>query len=133
MIEAAITARETPQALPSATLLGTYLIVNVSVTASNGTNGAQAYTYGTFLSSHKSGRWSRMARGEVSPAKTISSEVPRFSVLVVSFAPLFRVSEGTDVALSIVHTFLQLSVVASLLHKVQDLLRQSLIGHGPRC
>jgi hypothetical protein len=66
------------------------------MTASSGTNEAQAYTYGTFLSSHKSGRWSRMARGEVSPAKTISSEVPRFSVLVVSFAPLFRVSEGPN-------------------------------------
>jgi hypothetical protein len=74
-----------------------------------------------------------MARGEVSPAKTISSEVPRFNVLVVSFAPLFRVSEGRTLALSVVHTFLQLSVVASLLHKVQDLLRQGLVGHGPRC
>jgi hypothetical protein len=58
-----------------------------------------------------------MARGEVSPARTISSEVPRFSVLVVSFAPLLRVSEGNGLLLfSGVHTFLQLSVVASLLH-----------------
>jgi len=44
-----------------------------------------------------------------------------------------RPPQGTTVALSVVHTFLQLSVMASLLHKVQDLLRQSFIGHGPRC
>ncbi len=47
---AAITARLTPQALPSAILLGTY-------------------TYGTFLSSASNGRWRRIARGDVSTLK----------------------------------------------------------------
>lgn len=47
VIEAAMTGRETPHARPSAVLLGTK-------------------TYGTFLSSQSSGRWSRISIGSVS-------------------------------------------------------------------
>lgn len=65
---ALITALETPQALPRAVLEGTY-------------------TYGTFLSSHKSGRCSKIASGAVSAARTIISDVPLFKVFVASFAP----------------------------------------------
>jgi hypothetical protein len=37
---------------------------------------------GTFLSSHKSGRWRRIASGAVSAANTIISETPLLRVLV---------------------------------------------------
>lgn len=60
---AAMTARDTPLARPNATLLGTY-------------------TYGTFLSSQRRGRWRRMARGEVSAARMMISAVPRLRVFV---------------------------------------------------
>jgi len=63
-----ITGRDTPHARPSACL--------------DGTN-----TYGTFLSSARSGRWSRISSGSVSAARTTNSEMPRFSVFVASFAP----------------------------------------------
>jgi len=60
---AAMTGRLTPQALPSPILLGRYI-------------------YGTFLSSHRRGRWSRIAAGEVSAVRTMSSDTPRFRVFV---------------------------------------------------
>ena len=78
---AATTARDTPQARPSAIL--------------DGTN-----TYGTFcrvskrygartrtLSSHSSGRCSTISIGSTSAAMTMNSQMPRFSVLVASLAP----------------------------------------------
>ena len=63
-----ITGRETPHARPKACFEGTN-------------------TYGTFLSSASRGRWSRISSGSVSAAKTTNSEIPRFKVLVASFAP----------------------------------------------
>jgi len=39
-------------------------------------------TYGTFLSSHNRGRWSRISRGSASAAKTIISDKPRLRVFV---------------------------------------------------
>lgn len=60
---ALMTALETPQARPRAILLGTY-------------------TYGTFLSSHSSGKCRMIAKGAVSAARITISLVPRFSVLV---------------------------------------------------
>jgi hypothetical protein len=41
-------------------------------------------TYGTFLSSHKSGRWSRISSGSVSAARTMNSDCPRLRVLVAA-------------------------------------------------
>ncbi len=66
-----MTDRETPHARPRADL-------------------DEINTYGTFLSSQRSGRWSRIASGVVSAARTIRSEVPRFSDLVASLAPFFN-------------------------------------------
>lgn len=43
----------------------------------------------TFLSSHRRGRCSRIASGVVSAARTMSSLIPRFRVLVDSLAPFF--------------------------------------------
>ena len=63
--EHAITGRETPQARPSATF--------------DGTN-----TYGTFLSSHSSGRCSRISSGSASAERTMNSEMPRLSVFVAA-------------------------------------------------
>lgn len=63
-----MTGLETPQALPRAVLDGTK-------------------TYGTFLSSHKSGKWSKISIGSVSAAMMMNSEIPLFKVLVVSLAP----------------------------------------------
>lgn len=66
VILAAITALDTPHALPKLSLLGTY-------------------TYGQFLSSATRGRWRRMARGDVSAARMMSSAVPRLRVLVAAW------------------------------------------------
>jgi hypothetical protein len=65
---AAMIGRETPQARPSAILLGTKM-------------------YGTALSSHNNGRWRRISMGSASAAMTMNSLIPRFNDLVVSLAP----------------------------------------------
>ena len=62
---ALITGRDTPHARPSATLEGTN-------------------TYGTFLSSQRRGRCSKISIGSVSAAITMNSEMPRFSVFVAA-------------------------------------------------
>lgn len=43
-----------------------------------------------FLSSQRRGKWRRMARGAVSAARMMISEIPRFKVLVASLAPFFN-------------------------------------------
>lgn len=68
--EHAMTGRETPHALPRACLL-------------------RMNTYGTFLSSQRRGRCSKISRGSVSAAITTNSQIPRFKVLVASLAPFF--------------------------------------------
>jgi len=70
-MEAAITGRETPQARPRACLDGTK-------------------TYGTFLSSQRSGRCNKISIGSVSAVRTMNSAIPRFKVLVASLAPFFN-------------------------------------------
>jgi len=59
---------ETPQALPRSACLPTY-------------------TYGTFLSSQRSGKCKMISRGSVSAARIMSSATPLFKALVVSLAP----------------------------------------------
>jgi len=66
--EQAMMGRETPHARPRATFEGTK-------------------TYGTFLSSHRSGKCMRISIGSVSAAITMNSEIPRLRVLVTSLAP----------------------------------------------
>lgn len=61
--EVAITGRDTPHARPKACL-------------------ERTNTYGTFLSSHSSGKWRMISRGSASAAITMNSEIPRLSVLV---------------------------------------------------
>ena len=70
-----MTGRLTPQARPRAILEGTK-------------------TYGTFLSSHKSGRWSKISRGSASAARTMNSEIPRLSVFVA--VPHTRTVDGVS-------------------------------------
>jgi len=62
---------ETPHALPRSDCLLTY-------------------TYGTFLSSQRSGKWRMISNGSVSAASTIKSAQPLFKALVVSLAPFLR-------------------------------------------
>ena len=64
----ATTGRDTPHARPSAIFDGTK-------------------TYGTFLSSHSSGRCSTISIGSTSAVITMNSQMPRLSVFVASFAP----------------------------------------------
>ena len=59
----AMTGRETPHARPSAPLERTKM-------------------YGTFLSSHSSGKWSRISSGAASAAKMTNSAIPRFNAFV---------------------------------------------------
>lgn len=61
--EVAITGRDTPHARPRACL-------------------ERTNTYGTFLSSHSSGRWRMISSGSASAAITINSEMPLFRVFV---------------------------------------------------
>ena len=82
--------------------------------------------------------WSRMARGVVSAARMTSSAVPRLRVLVAvqkSVSDPYNMlqcgSTRDQDHLTLVGTLLQLAVVRSLLHKVQQLLGESLIGQGP--
>ena len=69
-IDAAITGRDTPQALPN--------------NLCDSTN-----TYGTFLSSHNKGKCKTISNGLTSAAITIKSLIPLLRVLVDSFAPFF--------------------------------------------
>lgn len=66
-----MTDLDTPHARPKATFEGTN-------------------TYGTFLSSHKSGKCIKISIGSASPAQTMNSVMPRFNVFVASFAPFFN-------------------------------------------
>lgn len=61
--EVAITGRDTPHARPKACL-------------------ERTNTYGTFLSSHSSGKWRMISNGSASAAITMNSEIPRLRVLV---------------------------------------------------
>lgn len=71
-----------------------------------------------------------MARGEVSAARTISSDVPRLRVLVASLAPFLNVSKSSLSRMHIIY-LLELSVVGGLLNSIQNLLRQSLVCDWP--
>lgn len=51
-------------------------------------------TYGTFLSSHSSGKCRRISSGSASAAMTMNSEIPRFSVLVADAGRHVRESGG---------------------------------------
>ena len=95
--EQEITGRDTPQARPSATLDGTKMYGTFCARWCGAQNNQSLRVglprswrcpntrppapYRT-LSSQSSGRWSRMARGSVSAASTMNSEMPRFNVLV---------------------------------------------------
>lgn len=63
--EVAMTGRDTPHARPRACL-------------------ERTNTYGTFLSSHRSGRWRMISSGSASAAITINSAMPLFRVLVAA-------------------------------------------------
>src|SRR5947207_1445483 len=65
VMHAEMTARLTPQDRPMAILLG-------------------RYTYGTFLSSQRRGRWRTMERGVVSAARKTISAIPRFKAFVTA-------------------------------------------------
>jgi hypothetical protein len=66
-IEAAMTALLTPQARPRAFLEGTK---TYHMSATVHLLSAVVLTYGTFLSSASNGIWSKMAKGDVSAART---------------------------------------------------------------
>lgn len=74
--EHAMTGRDTPQARPKATFDSTK-------------------TYGTFLSSQRRGKWSKISNGSVSAAITMNWEIPLFKVLVASFAPFLSCLKRT--------------------------------------
>lgn len=61
----------------------TYTVLLLHRTCFDGTK-----TYGTFLSSHRRGRCSKISRGSVSAAMTMNSEIPRFNVLVAADAQI---------------------------------------------
>lgn len=81
----AITGLETPQARPRAKskMKFKYKIYTMNlgkwenIPCLDLTN-----TYGTFLSSHKRGRWSRISKGWASAAITMNSDKPRFNAFV---------------------------------------------------
>lgn len=73
---AAMTGLETPQARPNAVLEG-------------------KKTYGTFLSSHRRGRWRTISIGSTSAVMTMNSQIPRLSVLVASLA-LYAEAERSE-------------------------------------
>lgn len=104
MTLALMTLRLTPQARPSADFDGTK-------------------TYGTFLSSHRSGKCSRISMGSVSAAMTINSEIPLFRVFVA-----IQIRTGTKkkrIGRTFVGTLSKLLHMSRLLNQIQDLLRKS--------
>lgn len=90
-----------------------------------------------------------MARGEVSAARTISSAVPRLSVLVAVEVSQLWVevlgrgtincaleegdnSEGKEeILFTFIGALFQLAIIRSLLDNVEDLLRKGFIGNRP--
>ena len=89
------------------------------------------------LSSHSSGKCSRISRGSASAAITMSSAMPRFSVLVAAGATREAGSRlhparsgGGAGASTFVRALLQLLVVGSLLCDIKDGHRQLSVGQG---
>ena len=74
-----------------------------------------------------------MARGDVSAARTTSSEVPRFRVFVAIIAFSMAQDEDSGMRPTLVRALLQLSVVTSLLTDIQYFLRQGFVGERPCC
>ena len=70
--------------------------------------------------------------GLIPAARMIISEIPRFRVLVArksaSQYRMFRIANGRR---AFVCTFLELTVVRGLLHKIKDGLGKGFIGNGP--
>jgi len=81
-MEAAMTDRETPHARPRACFEGTNTYCTFCEKGKN-CSGKRTIAEVT-LSSHNSGRCSKMARGSVSAARMMRSEMPRLSVLVAA-------------------------------------------------
>lgn len=83
------------------------------------------------MSSHKRGKWRRISRGSVSAAMTMSSAMPRLSVLVASLAPY---NPGIVVLTTYTHSknttthLLQLLVVRRLLNDLHDRVGQRVVG-----
>jgi hypothetical protein len=78
-----------------------------------------------------------MARGEVSAARTMISEIPRLRLWERGLADCVVVvcerKTGAHVRLGgLVGSLLQLAVVGCLLDEIEDLLAESLVGLGPR-
>lgn len=77
--DVAITGRDTPHARPKACL-------------------ERTNTYGTFLSSHNSGKWRMISSGSASAAITMNSEIPRLRVLVAKRKKKWKQNESVHVA-----------------------------------
>lgn len=105
------------------------------------------------LTSQSSGRWRRIASGEVSAARIINSETPRFKVLVAVgkeiryhlddlLSRAMHTLVGALLELSVVmsvklygaymsRSIKNLPVVASLLHQVEQLSAEGTVGDRP--
>lgn len=117
--DAAMTGRETPHARPSAVLLGRKMYGTFCMARVSHVSGRRRRRT---LSSHSSGRCSRISSGSVSAVSTMNSEMPRFSVLVAAD----NTSESSvrwswRGVRTFVRALLELLIVGRLLDEVQNL------------